>query len=427
MHPIREILSDKNKGVFSVCSANELVIRGAMRHAKKHDYLLIIESTANQVDQFGGYTGMCPADFVKMVKKIATEEELPINQLVLGGDHLGPLTFAKFPEKRAMELAEELVSAYVKAGYTKIHLDTSMRVESDDPLRPLDVHICAQRGAKLAKKVYESYQEYCRDLPDAQFPVLVIGSEVPIPGGSHEHEDSITPTHPEDFRKQVKAFQEAFAAEDIPFDDVIGFVVQPGVEFGDDFVFQYDPVQANSLTGALKEYPALVFEGHSTDYQTSESLAAMVHDRIAILKVGPALTFALRETLLLLELIEQDMITESEKHSHFREALVACMNEEPKFWKNYYEGTAAEIEYKMIYSYSDRCRYYLPNKPVHDAVLKLLQNLSSEPLPAALVSQYFPIQYQRMMSEKLKGNVMDILLDRLGQWCEIYATACNLM
>ena len=247
MHPIRERFQKKGMGVFSVCSANELVLRAAMRHARKNNYLVIVESTANQVDQFGGYTGMRPKDFVDMVGKIAAEEKLPAQQLVLGGDHLGPLTFAKWPEDKAMELSQELVAAYVKAGYTKIHLDTSMRVASDDPDQPLDVRVCARRGARLAKTVYESLAEYRRTKPDAVTPVLVIGSEVPIPGGSHEHEDSIVPTSPEDFRSQVQAFRDAFAAENVPFEDVVGFVVQPGVEFGDDFVFRYDAQRAASL------------------------------------------------------------------------------------------------------------------------------------------------------------------------------------
>ena len=153
----------------------------------------------------------------------------------------------------------------------------------------------------------------------------------------------------------------------------------------------------------------------------------MVRDRIAILKVGPALTFGLREALLLLELIEKEMVTDPAKLSRFRETLVSRMNAEPKYWKSYYCGTEEEIAYKKIYSYSDRCRYYLPDEQVNRAVEKLLSNLADVQLPAALVSQYFPTQYQRMMSGELEGNAMDILLDRLGQWNETYAVACRLM
>ena len=52
--------SGQRAGLYSVCSANELVLRAAIRHAFNHKYPLIIESTSNQVNQEGGYTGMRP-------------------------------------------------------------------------------------------------------------------------------------------------------------------------------------------------------------------------------------------------------------------------------------------------------------------------------------------------------------------------------
>jgi len=58
---------------------------------------------------------------------------------------------------------------------------------------------------------------------------------------------------------------------------------------------------SQELTSMTKNYfdmiakPRLIYQGHSTDYQRLESLRAMVEDHFAILKVGPALRFALRE------------------------------------------------------------------------------------------------------------------------------------
>jgi D-tagatose-1,6-bisphosphate aldolase subunit GatZ/KbaZ len=42
------------------------------------------------VDQFGGYTGMTPADFRGFVCQLADSLDFPQSQLILGGDHLGP-------------------------------------------------------------------------------------------------------------------------------------------------------------------------------------------------------------------------------------------------------------------------------------------------------------------------------------------------
>ena len=59
------------KGICSICSANEYVLRAAFKKAIKDETVLLIESTSNQVDQFGGYTGMKPVDFVTYVRGLA--------------------------------------------------------------------------------------------------------------------------------------------------------------------------------------------------------------------------------------------------------------------------------------------------------------------------------------------------------------------
>jgi hypothetical protein len=52
-----------SNGIYAVCSAHPLVLEAAIRYAHSHQTPLLIEATSNQVDQFGGYTGMTPADF----------------------------------------------------------------------------------------------------------------------------------------------------------------------------------------------------------------------------------------------------------------------------------------------------------------------------------------------------------------------------
>ena len=128
-HPLQEMMDKRREGIRcgipSYCSANELVIEIALRRAKERNIPVLIEATANQVNQFGGYTGMKPADFYQMVLKMASAIGLPENMMILAGDHLGPLTWQKLPESEAMENSVELVYQYARAGFTKIHLDTS--------------------------------------------------------------------------------------------------------------------------------------------------------------------------------------------------------------------------------------------------------------------------------------------------------------
>lgn len=79
-------------GICSVCSAHPLVIEAALRFDLHTNNSVLIEATSNQVNQFGGYTGMQPADFRDFVYAIAREVGFPLERLILGGDHLGPNT-----------------------------------------------------------------------------------------------------------------------------------------------------------------------------------------------------------------------------------------------------------------------------------------------------------------------------------------------
>jgi D-tagatose-1,6-bisphosphate aldolase subunit GatZ/KbaZ len=426
-HPLRAA-AEKNRagqggGIYSVCSANELVLRAVIRHAVSHRYPLIIESTSNQVNQFGGYTGMRPHEFAHMVRRIAREERMDTGALILGGDHLGPLVWCNEREAPAMEKAAGMVRAYTLAGFGKIHLDTSMKLAGDDPVSPQDPRICARRGAVLAKAVEEAYAELAARDAGAARPVLVIGSEVPIPGGSRGYEDSVTPTKAEDFLRQAAVFREEFLKAGVSFDETAAFVVQPGVEFGDDFVCFYEREKAKPLTEALKSVPRLVFEGHSTDYQSREKLAEMVEDGVAVLKVGPAFTFVLREGLFLLEAIEKILIANAAKRSNFKGTLLDAMNRSDRYWKTHYTGTPEQIEYKKCYSYSDRCRYYLPERSVQEAINTLIGNLPD--IPPALLSQYFPAQYRLFMRGALKNDARSLLYGRIGELCDDYAGACG--
>jgi len=118
-------------GIPSVCSANRFVLETAMEQAKRNETVVLIESTCNQVNQFGGYTGMRPADFRALVAHVAARQEYPSAGVILGGDHLGPYPWRSEPGAQAMAKARDLVRAYVLANYTKIHLDCSMRLADD--------------------------------------------------------------------------------------------------------------------------------------------------------------------------------------------------------------------------------------------------------------------------------------------------------
>lgn len=136
VNPVGKLLrqrgSGRQKGIYACCSANEYVIRAAIRRAKARDTVVLVEATANQVNQDGGYTGMTPTEFRALLDRLALQEGVPADRVLCGGDHLGPLTWRHLPEADAMPRAEALVRDYVLAGFSKIHIDTSMRL-ADDP------------------------------------------------------------------------------------------------------------------------------------------------------------------------------------------------------------------------------------------------------------------------------------------------------
>jgi D-tagatose-1,6-bisphosphate aldolase subunit GatZ/KbaZ len=413
-------------GIYSACSANDWILQAVLQRAKANGQPALIEATANQVNQYGGYTGQKPRDFFESVQALAIRLDFPLDQLILGGDHLGPLTWAHLPEDQAMAEAEVLVRDYVLAGFTKIHLDTSMRLGDDDPAQPLSDTIIAQRGARLCSIAEAALAERRLNDPEAPAPVYIIGSEVPIPGGAQEAESGVHVTRPEDCRRTIAAFEQAFA--DLELDDawsrVIGLVVQPGVEFSDSDVFAYERKKASDLARVLNDWPQGVFEGHSTDYQTRQALRDMVEDGIAILKVGPALTFALREVLFAMEEMEVEIYSgRSWPCSNFRAVLEQCMLENPQNWQKHYHGSAWQQRYARKYSYSDRARYYLPDHTVDQSIRILIDNLNRQPIPLTLLHQYLPLQYDAVRSGKMALNAESLILDHIGNTIDDYLYA----
>ena len=315
-HPLKKMIQEREAGnlvgIPSYCTANEFVLEEALVRAKNTGREVLIEATPNQVNQFGGYSGMTPADYKNWIYKIAEKVGTPRELIILGGDHLGPLVWRDEDEMTAMENAKKLVYDFAAAGYQKIHLDTSMRVASDPEILPTET--IAKRGVVLYCECMKAYSKLKETEPDALKPVFIIGSEVPIPGGATDVKDTLAVTEVADFENTIKTYAQAFADAGIPdaMDDVIGIVVQPGVEHGDSQVFYYNSEAAKNLTDALKKHKGFVFEGHTTDYQSPQCLKDMCRDGIAILKVGPSLTNAYREALFILATMEHELIDENE-------------------------------------------------------------------------------------------------------------------
>lgn len=419
-HPLQTLLNTRTPdhpiGIPSLCSANEWVIDAGMLWAKKYQMPLLLEATANQVNQFGGYIGMTPQDFANFVKQRALKNNFPLSALFLGGDHLGPMVWKNEAADSAMAKAETLVRDFIMAGFTKIHLDASMPLARDDISQGMDPAVVAARAARLAAVCEQAYTLLHAEDSQAVPPIYVVGSEVPIAGGAHDREDVISVTTPKSFHESVSQFQGAFSALGLQtaWERVVAAVVQPGVEFGNDSILDYYAPVAAPLSQALDDYPGLVFEGHSTDYQRPESLRAMIKDGIAILKVGPALTFALREGLYALQAMEKILLSDTpEKQSHYCEILEQAMLKNPSYWRSYFDGSETMLSLNRIFGLSDRSRYYLGDPAVKSAEKRLLDNLSQVDIPLGLMHQFFPDQYRKVRENMLSTHPSALLLDKI--------------
>lgn len=415
---LKENRSGKRRGIYAVCSANRLVLEAAFAQAKQDESPLLIEATCNQVNQEGGYTGQTPAQFRDYVCAIAQQSGFAMERLILGGDHLGPNPWRAQSAEVAMEKACAMVAAYTAAGFSKIHLDASMRCADD--ARVLANEEIAERAARLCEVAEASAAKL------SSRPVYVIGTEVPTPGGAQEGME-IDVTSTASLKDTLEVHHRAFARRKLlpAWERIVGVVVQPGVEFGNETVADYVPEKAAELAQFILQQEGIVFEAHSTDYQTADSLRQLVSGHFGILKVGPELTFKLREAIFALARIEDEWIA-GERRSQMRAVIERVMIEQPENWKAYYHGDERITRFARAYSLSDRIRYYWPNAEISKALAQLIANLQESAAPLPLVAQYVPRQAEAIRSGLIDNHPVSIIHHKVRESLARYAEACGL-
>ena len=381
MPDLRKIIARNRAGeaiaIPSVCTAHPDALEASLTLAETLDQPIVVEATSNQVNQDGGYTGLTPAAFITFVQDIAQRASVSQSRIFFGGDHLGPQAWRKLPAEQAMEKAHRMVADYAAAGFTKIHLDCSEGC-AGEPAQLPDA-ITATRSAALAATALQH-------APDPDKLLFVIGTEVPPPGGARtdDHGD-IPPTTPESAKATLKAHRDAFTAAQIALDQIGGLVVQPGVEFSPMEVHHLPLQRDPQLLDALKDWPNLCLEAHSTDYQHPEAYPRLAQLGFAFQKVGPALTFAWREALYALDTIRAQNGWAT--GPSLPDTMEAVMLANPAYWQAHIHGPDPRLQ--RHFGLADRIRYYWPDPNAQEAVQDLFKDLEGRPLPAPLLAAHF--------------------------------------
>ena len=165
-----------------------------------------------------------------------------------------------------------------------------------------------------------------------------------------------------------------------------------------------------------------MFEAHSTDYQPEAALRQLVQDGFSILKVGPGLTFALREAIYGLDAIAGVLCLGTESAASVLDRLMLA---QPKDWQSHYPGTPDEQRTLRHYSYSDRIRYYWPAPEAMVVVERLLRAFHGVTIAETLISQYLPFLYERVMSGQLSTEPRTLIVEAVRDVLRRYERACR--
>jgi D-tagatose-bisphosphate aldolase class II non-catalytic subunit len=399
----------ERRGIASWCTAHPDTLRAILRAHRDAQGPILVEATCNQVNHRGGYTGMTPAVFRHFVEGLAAEAGIDAGRLILGGDHLGPNPWKHLPAAQAMAEAKAMVAAYVAAGFRKIHLDASMA--------------CADDGALDEARMAERAAELCAAAETAATRPLayVIGTEVPVPGGETEALDTLAATKPEAARRTYDLHRTAFGRLGLgdAFARSIAVVVQPGVDFGNAQVFPFDAAKAADLGAAIAGIPSAVYEAHSTDYQSLDSLSGLVASHFAILKVGPELTFAYREAVFAMAAMEDYLPAAA--RSNVIGVIDDVMNADDRHWRGYVPAGEQQRTLKL-FGLSDRVRYYWPDPRVARAVELLQANIDRSAPPPGLVAQYAGTAIADDASLPLSSRIIGA---KVGAVARKYLAACG--
>ncbi|MFL2882670.1 MAG: class II D-tagatose-bisphosphate aldolase non-catalytic subunit [Pelagibacteraceae bacterium] len=395
------------KNLPSFCTSNFDVLKIIMLFSKFNNLPILIESTSNQVNQNGGYTGLTPSKFAKKVYSLSSSLKLNKKKILLGGDHLGPLPWKNLSKKKALANAKILVKNCLKAKYKKIHIDTAIICKDEKKITRADI-------ISRCKLILNNIKD--KELKNT---FLVVGTEVPFAGGGQN--SKIVPTKISSIKEEYDQYKILFDNRKLIKNKKFSMVIEPGIEFF------HNKVKRTNLKDFKKKLNfskknKFSYEAHSSDYQKEKDLRKLVKNNFQFLKVGPELTYFFSKSIFAMENIEKKLF---KRVSNLKYKFDKVMKNNKKYWKLYYRGKPAKIEYLKFNSYLDRIRYYWNFSEINKSKLILESNINK--IENNIFLRVFKLNKKQILIKKklnLKNFDMIVYIF-LSKTLEKYYRACG--
>ena len=382
----------KFKSLPSFCTSNFLVLKILIKFCKKNKLPLLIETTSNQVNQFGGYTNLTPKKFTKKISLYLKKEKFNQKLFFYGGDHLGPLPWKQFGQLKSLERSKKLIKSYIDSGAQKIHIDTSIKLRNDKTFSKKEI----------LKRTQDLFNNLNLDKINNIF--FVFGTEVPFAGGGTNKNQSAA-KFPTKSTINESDFVKKLLLKRFNYNKYFALVIDTNMEF-----FNQNIIKPNikNLTEIVKysTKKKFYFEAHSTDYQNLNTLKKLVKNNFKFLKVGPELTHCLLKSLFLMEQFENEYIKEK-KRSLFKRKLIKEILSNKTHWKKYYNEKDSTVVEKILKGKLDRARYYLNTTKVNESIRLLEKNINLT--KKARISQF-------LNSKKIHHELDDIKKYKLNNF-----------
>lgn len=351
--------------IFAACPNSVSVVKAAFRAAKRNNAPIYFAATLNQIDCDGGYTGLTPAEFVRMARMEAEAVHFT-GETIIAIDHGGPWLkdlqrTERWTTERAMEGVKRSFEAAVEAGYDLIHVDPTVDIHLAERAT-IDIRVVVRRTVELIAHVERFRRE--RNLPPVSYEV---GTEE-VHGGLADQRTFDT------FLCELRSGLKEEGYADVWPCFIVGKV-------GTDLhTTTFDPDVARALTAKVRPYGSLI-KGHYTDGVSNPEQYPL--SGMGAANVGPEFTMSEYDALAELEEVERmlDARGEVAQCSHITAVLERLVRDSQR-WQKWLRGDEPGKEFgelaadRRLWLVKTGCRYIWQHPEALVARQRLYDNLS---------------------------------------------------